>query len=137
GSEAEDISFAFQMTYVGILSIMPMQFRFLRRFDRRNYLLAALLAGILLNLGSFYTRDLAVFSVLRYFVGICTCLVAGCMLVTIFSVLPEKNRNVVGVGLFFGLLLSIGILVGISAVWVVERMDWNALYYFLILFQVF
>jgi DHA2 family multidrug resistance protein len=63
-------------------------------------------------------------------------MVAGCMLLTIFSTLPELKKNVVGVGLFFGTLLSVGIIIGTAAAWVVVRMDWSALYYFLIILQV-
>src|SRR5690606_29990688 len=54
----------------------------------------------------------------------------------IFSTLPEAKKNIIGVGLFFGTLLGVGIIVGTAAAWVVVRMDWTALYYFLIILQV-
>tara|TARA_R110002051_G_scaffold314666_1_gene391994 strand:+ start:55497 stop:57026 length:1530 start_codon:yes stop_codon:yes gene_type:complete len=135
GAQSEDISLAFQMTYVGILGTLPLQFRFQERFEIRNYLLFALVFGLLLNIGCLVTKDLIIFTILRFFVGITTCMVAGCMLITLFSTLPESKKNVVGVGLFFGTLLSVGIIVGIAAAWFVERMNWNALYYFLIVLQ--
>lgn len=135
GVQSEDVSLAFQMTYVGILATLPLQFRLLNRFDTRNYLLVALLLGILLNLGCAFTGSFFVFTILRFLIGITTCMIAGCMLITIFSVLPKDKGMLIGVSFFFGTILSIGILVGTMAAWVVERMDWQSLYYFLILLQ--
>ncbi len=135
GVQSEDVSLAFQMTYVGILATLPLQFRLLNRFDTRNYLLVALLLGILLNLGCALTASFEVFILLRFLIGITTCMIAGCMLIAIFSVLPKDKGMLIGVSFFFGTILSIGILVGTVAAWVVERMDWQSLYYYLILLQ--
>ena len=136
GAQPEDISLALQMTYVGILATLPLQFRTLKRFDTRNYLLVALTMGILLNLGCLYTESLILFTILRFFVGATTAIIAGSMLMVIFSILPEKKSMVVGVFAFFGSILSIGVIVGTAAAWAVERMDWNGLYYILISLQV-
>ncbi|MEH6680278.1 MAG: MFS transporter [Sediminicola sp.] len=137
GAQPEDISLAFQMTYIGILATLPLQFRFSKWFYTRNYLLVALGTGILFNLGCLYVQSIYIFMVLRFLIGITTSIVAGCLLIVILSALPEKSRMVVGVSSFFGLLLSVGIIVGIAATWVVERMDWTSLYYFLMALQIF
>lgn len=129
GAQPEDISFALQIAYAGIITTLPVQFRLVRFFNTRSYLLTAFLAGILLNIGSLYIHDLVLFSVLRFLTGVVTCIIAGCMLMSIFSTLPEPKRMLVGVSLFFSLILTCGLIIGIGASWVVLRTDWTALYY--------
>src|SRR5690606_5626803 len=46
GVQSEDISFAFQIAFVGIIGTLPIQFRTQRYFNIRNYLLIAFLSGI-------------------------------------------------------------------------------------------
>lgn len=132
GAQPEDISFALQIAYAGIISTLPIQFRLLKYFNTRSYLLSALLAGILLNIGCLLVQDLVLFSILRFFVGVTTCVIAGCMLIVLFTTLPESKRMLVGVSLFFSLILSSGLIVGVGASWVVMRANWTVLYYGLI-----
>lgn len=136
GAQPEDVSFAFQITYAGIISTLPIQFRLVRYFNTRSYLLTAFLTGIILNIGCLFVQDLVLFSILRFLTGIVTCLIAGCMLIVMFTTLPEEKKMLVGVSLFFSLILTIGLIIGIGASWVVLRMDWTAVYYGLIGLQV-
>src|ERR1043165_1438680 len=55
GVEPEDISMSVMVMYAGILTFLPVQFRLLRYFTMRTYLMSALSIGILINLGSFAT----------------------------------------------------------------------------------
>ncbi len=136
GAQPEDISFAFQSAYVGIIAILPVMFRLIRFFNTRTYLLSVFLAGIVLNICCLYVQDLLVFALLRFFVGICTGLVAGCILVVVFSTLPAARSILVGVSLFFSLILTAGIIIGIAGSRVIITSDWTALYYGLIGLQV-
>lgn len=136
GAQPEDVTFAFQVTYVGIITTLPVQFRTYRYFNTRSYLVTAFLAGILLNIGCLYTQDLVVFTVLRFLTGVVTCIIAGCMLLSIFTTLPEPKRMLVGISLFFPLILTAGLIVGLGAAWAVASMDWTAMYYGLIALQV-
>ena len=136
GAQPEDISFALQIAYAGIITTLPIQFRMVRYFNTRSYLLTAFLIGILLNIGCLFIHDLVLFSILRFFTGVTTCIVAGCMLIVIFSTLPESKRMLVGVSLFFSLILTCGLIVGIGTSWVVLRTNWTAIYYGLIGLQV-
>lgn len=136
GAQPEDVTFALQITYVGIVTTLPVQFRLLRYFNTRTYLLTAFLIGILLNIGCLFVQDLVVFSVLRALIGVITCMVVGCMLIVIFSTLPEPKRLLVGNSLFFSLVLITGTIVGVGASWIVLRTNWTALYYGLIGLQV-
>lgn len=136
GAQPEDISFALQIAYVGVIATLPVMFRLIKYFNTRSYLLTAFLTGILLNLGSLFVHDIVLFSVLRFFIGVTTCTIAGCLLIVLFSTLPESNRMIVGVALFFSLLLTSGLLVGIEASRIVSTSDWTQLYYALIGLQV-
>ncbi|RPD41498.1 MFS transporter [Chitinophaga barathri] len=136
GAQPEDISFALQISYAGIIATLPLQFRMVRYFNTRSYLLTAFLAGILLNIGLFSVHDIVLFSVLRFFTGVVTCIIAGCMLIVIFTTIPEPKRMLVGISLFFSLILTSGLIVGLGTAWVVMRMDWTEVYYGLIALQV-
>ncbi|MDF2187902.1 MFS transporter [Paraflavitalea sp. CAU 1676] len=136
GAQPEDISFAFQAAYVGIISILPVMFRLIRFFNTRTYLLTVFLAGIALNIGCFYVQDLLVFAILRFFIGICTGLIAGCILVVTFSTLPPAKSILVGVSLFFSLILTAGLIIGIAGSRVILTSDWTVLYNALIGLQV-
>jgi DHA2 family multidrug resistance protein len=136
GAQPEDISFALQITYSGIITTLPIQFRLVRYFNTRTYLLTALLIGILLNIGCLFVHDLVLFSILRFLIGVITCIVAGCMLIVIFSTLPESKKMLVGISLFFSLVLTCGLVIGIGASWVVLRTNWTAVYYGLIGLQI-
>lgn len=136
GAQSEDISFALQITYAGIITTLPVQFRLTRYFNTRTYLLTTFLAAILLNTGCLYVQDLVVFCVLRFFIGVTTCMVVGCMLILIFSTLPEPKRILIGTSLFFTLVLTTGTFVGQGASWVVLRTNWTSVYYGLIGLQV-
>src|ERR1044072_2488615 len=106
GAQAEDISFALQIAYAGIITTLPVQFRLVKYFNTRSYLLTAFLAGMLINIGCLYVHDLFLFAVLRFFTGVITCVIAGCLLIVLFSTLPESKRMLVGVSLFFTLILT-------------------------------
>ena len=136
GAQPEDISFALQIAYVGIITTLPIQFRLAKYFNTRSYLLTAFLLGILLNIGCLFTHDLVLFSILRFLIGAITCIIAGCLLIVIFSTLPESKRMLVGVSLFFTLILTCGVIVGLGASWIVLRTNWPAVYYGMISLQI-
>ncbi len=136
GVQSEDISFAFQIAFVGIISTLPIQFRTQRYFNIRNYLLIAFLSGILLDIGCMITHNLIIFMVLRFFIGVSTCIVAGCVLIILFTTLPEDKKMLVGVSIFFSLILTCGLIIGQGASWIVMRTDWTMFYYLLIGLQI-
>jgi DHA2 family multidrug resistance protein len=49
GAQPEDIQFAVMSTYAGIITVIPVQFRFFRYFETRSYLLVSMMLAILLN----------------------------------------------------------------------------------------
>lgn len=136
GAQPEDITFAFQIAYVGIIATLPVMFRLVRYFNTRPYLLTAFLTGILLNLGCLYVQDIILFTILRFLIGVTTCMIAGCMLIVIFTTLPESKKMLVGVSLFFSLILTAGLIVGIEASRIVANANWTDLYYSQIALQI-
>jgi DHA2 family multidrug resistance protein len=136
GVEPEDISMSFMAMYAGIITFLPVQFRLLRYFTMRKYLMTALLLGILINLGSFATHDIVVFIVLRFFQGIVVAISAGSMLIVIFSTQPGEKGTLIGSSIFFAAILTTSAIIGILSSWVAVNMNWNFIYYGLIFLQV-
>jgi DHA2 family multidrug resistance protein len=136
GAQPEDIWFAVMATYAGIITILPVQFRFLRYFETRSYLLFNIMIAILLNFFCLHCEDIIMFFVVRFLQGIFSGNIIVCTLTLIFSRLhPERARSV-GSAVFYGTMLSNTVLIALVAGVVVESSDWKLTYYCLILFQV-
>lgn len=137
GAQPEDISFALQLSYAGIVSILPVQFRFLRYFETRSYLLVNILAGMLISIVSLSCTDINLFFVLRFLQGIVVGNIAACILTLIFTRLKTEHMQVVGSSVFYGTILSNTVIIGLLAATVVNSSDWRTIYYYLIIFQLF
>ncbi|MEO8532422.1 MAG: MFS transporter [Flavobacterium sp.] len=137
GAQPEDIWFAVMATYAGIITILPIQFRFLRYFETRSYLLLNIVMTIVLNMVCFYCQDIFLFFVIRFFQGIFAGNVIVCTLTLVFSSLAPERVRAVGSAVFYGTMLSNTVLIALVSGVVVESFDWKFTYYCLILFQVF
>jgi len=137
GAQPEDITFAIQLTYVGILSILPVQFRFLRYFETRSYLLANILGGMLLCLLSIWCTDINVFFVIRFLQGIVVGNLAACVLTLIFTRLKTEHMQLVGSSVFYGTILANTVIIGFVAAVVVNTYDWKVTYIYLQGLQLF
>jgi DHA2 family multidrug resistance protein len=135
GAQPEDISFAVMATYAGIISILPMQFRFVRYFEMRSYLLLNIMLAILMNYLCLHCQDINLFFVLRFLQGIVTGNVIICSLILIFSRLQSERAQAVGSAVLYGTILSNTVLIGLVAGVIVESADWKVTYDYLILFQ--
>jgi DHA2 family multidrug resistance protein len=135
GVEPEDISMSVLAMYAGIITFLPIQFRLLRYFTMKNYLMTALFLGILINIGSFITHDIVVFIVLRFLQGISVAVSAGSMLIVIFSTQPGEKGTLIGSSIFFTGILIASSIIGILSSWIAVNMNWNFTYYGLILLQ--
>lgn len=136
GAQPEDMSFALLVTYVGILVTLPVQFRFLRYFETRNYLLFNIMAGMFLSIACANISDMTLFTILRFFQGIVICNIAGCMLIIIFSIIKTEKMQVIGSSVFYGSILSSGTLIGLAVSLVVSSYDWKNIYTYLMIYQV-
>ncbi|RYY24850.1 MAG: MFS transporter [Sphingobacteriaceae bacterium] len=135
GAQPEDISYALLLTYAGIISILPVQFRFLKYFETRSYLLANIILAIGLNLLCVNCANIYFFFVLRFLQGILVGNTAACILIVIFSRLTTEKMQAIGSAVFYGTILSNTVLIGLVAAFVVISGDWKITYYYLIFFQ--
>ena len=83
GAQPEDISFAFMSTYAGIIAILPVQFRFLRYFETRSYLLSNIMLAILLNFCCLCCHDINLYFIIRFLQGILIANMNVCVLIMI------------------------------------------------------
>ncbi|NOW95941.1 MFS transporter [Mucilaginibacter sp. SG564] len=135
GAQPEDISFAIQITYVGILINVPLAFRFLRYFEMRNYLLTNMILGIILNVCCLHTSDIYIFFILRFFQGICINAVCIGALIMITGVLNPAIRQVLGPSVFFGTVFSSTVFIGIIAANATVNSQIINIYIYTIIFQ--
>jgi DHA2 family multidrug resistance protein len=137
GAQPEDVSLSSQLTYAGIIATLPIQFRFIRYFERRSYLLFIIACGILLSLASMNAVNIYQFMVLRILTGIEVCCLAGAVLMLIFASLKQQTSMIIGSSVFYGTILSNVVLIGILSAWVTDNFDWYDVYRYLIIYQVF
>lgn len=136
GAQPEDISFASQLTYCGILATLTPQFRFLLYFERRSYLLLVILGGILISIANMYVTDIYTFMLLRLLTGINISMLAGCSLTLFFASLPPQKAPLIGSTIFYGTVITNVTLVGILSAWVTDNFDWQNIYRYILVSQV-
>ncbi len=136
GAQPEEITFALQMTYVGILVTLPIHFRLIRYFEVRNYLIFAITLGILLSIACVYTTALLLFFIIRFLQGIVVCMICGSMLMILSLYLKAEYRQIAAPSIFYGTILSSGVLIGLVFSQVALNQDWKEIYWYLIAFQV-
>jgi DHA2 family multidrug resistance protein len=135
GAQPEDIQFGVMSTYAGIITVIPLQFRFFRYFETRSYLLVSTMLAILLNCLCIHCQDINLFLVIRFLQGILTGNVLVFTLLLIFSRLPSERVKTIAPAVFYGAILSNTVVIGLVAGVVVESADWKVTYDYLILFQ--
>jgi DHA2 family multidrug resistance protein len=135
GAQPEDIQFGVMSTYAGIITVLPVQFRFFKYFQTRSYLLASMMLAIVLNFVCLHCQDITLFLVIRFFQGIVTGNVIVFGLLLIFSRLPSERVQTIAPAVFYGTLLSNTVLIGFVGGVVVESADWKVTYYYLVGFQ--
>jgi DHA2 family multidrug resistance protein len=136
GAQPEDISFALLLTYAGIISILPVQFRFLRYFEIRTYLLTNIILAIVLNGLCVNCQDINMFFVFRFLQGILVGNTAACALILIFTRLQSERAQAIGSAVFYGTILANTVLIGLVAAIIVNSADWKNIYYYLMGFQI-
>jgi DHA2 family multidrug resistance protein len=135
GAQPEDISFALLLTYAGIISILPVQFRFLRYFETRAYLLANIILAMILNILCLNCNDLIFFYILRFLQGILVGNTAACILTLIFTRLQTERMQAIGSAVFYGTILGNTVGIGLVGAMVANATDWRQTYLILVLFQ--
>jgi DHA2 family multidrug resistance protein len=135
GAQPEDISFASELTNVGLIAILTIQFRFLQYFERRTYVLLVIMISMLLLIADYFVRDLYVFMLLRLLTGFLVASMFGPVLLLITSLVPPPATPVITATVFYSVVLGHSTIIGIFFVWVAQHMDWPNIYRYLFLFQ--
>jgi DHA2 family multidrug resistance protein len=138
GAQPEDITFSIQLTYVGILAMLPILFRFVRYFEMKSILVFMLIFAIVLCVASLITTDLIVFFIIRFFQGIVVCGIAGCVLleIPVYINAPEFKQSFSS-SVFYGTVLSSSVLIGFVAANVELSTNFIEVYSYLTLFLAF
>lgn len=138
GAQPEDITFSIQITYVGILTMLPVLLRFLRYFEMKSILIVALLCSILLCICSLLVTDIIAFFIIRFFQGMAICSIAGSTMFLIPAFVPKMEaRQPIGSSVFYGSILSSSVLIGIVAANVETSTNFKEIYIYLVLYLVF
>lgn len=135
GAQVEDGSLAVMSTYAGIITALPLQFRFFRYFNVRSCLLVSIMAGIVLNWFCLLCHDINLFFVIRFVQGVVASNMIVFTLLLIFSRLPSEKVKTIAPAVFYGTMLSNTVLIGLFSGIIVESADWKVTYYYLILFE--
>jgi len=138
GAQPEDITFSIQLTYVGILTMLPILFRFVRYFEMKIILVVMLMFAIVLCIASLMTTDLIIFFIIRFFQGIVVCGIAGCVLLEIPVYIDTPAfKQAFSSSVFYGTVLSSSVLIGLVAANVELSTNFIEVYSYLALFLVF
>lgn len=135
GAQPEDVSFCLLSTYSGIIAVLPLQFRLLRYFEIRGYLIINILLAILLNCLCIGCRDITLLFVIRFLQGILVGSINVSVLILIFSRVPTERAQLIGSAVFYPAILGNVVLVALIAAVVLDYTDWKATYYCLIWIQ--
>jgi len=133
GVQTEDITFAFQITYVAIIPFISINFRLMQYFEMRSYLLTGIVLCVVLSFLSMHADDLVLFCLLRFMNGLSLSMVSGGVLILIFARLEKEKTQIIGLSVLYGTVLGNGVLVGLVASGINTSLDWKHIYYYLIL----
>ena len=135
GAQPEDVSFCLLSTYSGIIAVLPLQFRLLRYFEIRGYLILNIVLAILLNCLCIGCDDITWLFVVRFLQGILVGGINVSVLILIFSRVPTARAQLIGAAVFYPAILGNIVLVALIAAVMLDYTDWKATYYCLIAVQ--
>ena len=138
GAQPEDITFSIQITYVGILSMLLIIFRFLRYFELKSFLITALLSAIMLCISSLFVTNIIQFFIIRFLQGVAVCSISGSMMLIIPMFVTNKEaKQPISSAVFYGTVLSSGVFIGLVTANVEVSTNINVIYVYLVLYLVF
>ncbi|ACU63532.1 MFS transporter [Chitinophaga pinensis] len=135
GAQPEDISFCLLSTYAGIVASIPMQFRFIRHFEIRNYLATNVILAMLLNWLCVGCQDINLLLFIRFLQGVLTGGICVSTLILIFSRVPSHRAQLMGAAVFYPTILGNIIVAALIAAIFIDLSEWKASYYCLMAIQ--
>ncbi|WP_426478439.1 MFS transporter [Chryseobacterium sp. CBSDS_008] len=136
GVESTDIQYAMVVIYGSTVAFLALDFRMVKYFTPRKYLLAALAVNAVCSLICFYTRSWTILITVQFIQGITCALMSGIVLNMIFPRLESVRARVIGYTILYG---GIQISVPLYSVYysiMLYFFDFNWLFYGLIVLLV-
>lgn len=133
GVQATDVQYAMVVTYGSTVAFLALDFRIVKYFAPRKYLLTAFAANIVCSVICLYSKDWALFVICQFVQGITCALISGIVLQLIFPRLQSTRARIIAYSLLYG---SIQIAVPFYSIYssiVLYFYDFNRLFYGLIM----
>ncbi|HEY4112213.1 MFS transporter [Puia sp.] len=133
-AQPEDVSFSSNLTYASLIASLPMQIRFMRYFEIRNFLLVMITLGMGVSIFSFHVTNIYVFMVARAVTGF-TVAGTGLSALTLIMARLKPQYAPVGYSVFYGAVLGSGLSSGSLVYLVTNNLDWRDVYLYVLLIQ--
>ncbi|WP_330746049.1 MFS transporter [Chryseobacterium sp. CP-77] len=133
GVQATDVQYAMVVTYGSTVAFLALDFRIVKYFAPRKYLLTAFAANIICSVICFYSKDWTLFVICQFVQGITCALTSGIVLQLIFPRLHSTRARIIAYSLLYG---SIQIAVPFYSIYssiVLYFYDFNRLFYGLVM----
>jgi len=135
GIEPGDVQFSVALMYAAGVAFLALDFRIVKYFKSRKYLLTGLALNAITYLICFYTRNWGLFLICRFVQGVVCSMLCSVTLNMIFPRLHAMRARVIGYTVFYGgLQISIPIC-AIYCTYMLHYYEFNYLFYGLNLLQ--
>lgn len=137
GVQPTDVQYAMVLTYASAVTFLALDFRLIKYFISRRYLLTGFTLNIITCLLCFYTKNWAIFLTCGFVQGIVCALACSIVLNMVFPRLHTSRARVIGYTVFYGgLQISIPFYAIYSST-VLHFFDFNWLFYGIIIMVLF
>jgi DHA2 family multidrug resistance protein len=129
GIQPTDVQYGMVVTYGSTVAFLALDFRIVKYFAPRKYLLIALAINVICSVICFYFKDWTLFVICQFLQGITCALMSGIVLQLIFPRLQSVRARVIAYSLLYG---SIQIAVPFYSIYtsvVIHFFDFNWLFY--------
>lgn len=129
GIQPTDVQYGMVVIYGSTVAFLALDFRIVKYFAPRKYLLIALGINALCSVVCFHSKDWTLFIICQFLQGITCALMSGIVLQLIFPRIQSVRARVIGYSLLYG---SIQIAVPFYAIYtsvVIHFFDFNWLFY--------
>lgn len=129
GVEVTDIQYAMVVIYGSTVAFLALDFRMVKYFAPRKYLLTALAVNAGCSLLCFHTRNWSFFMVSQFIQGITCALMSGIVLNLIFPRLESTRARIIGYTILYGGIQTSVPIYSIYYSTVLHFFDFNWLFY--------
>ncbi|RAJ08360.1 DHA2 family multidrug resistance protein [Chitinophaga skermanii] len=129
GVQPTDVQYAMVVIYGSTVAFLALDFRLVKYFAPKKYLLIALAVNVVCAVACFYLKDWTLFVVCQFVQGITCALMSGIVLQLTFPRLKTTRARVIGYSLLYGSIQISVPFYAICASVVLNHYDFNWLFY--------